>query len=355
MKVTDASVARLASAKASGDVRTESAPTMLRQASSAAANSASPGKLGDLAAPRFDVLLLAPDAGNRAMLSRVLVAHCRHVDIAANPVEAQRLLLQNDAAGIAVLDLHCASFSGTDVYAEMCQRLPRDRELAVIFLARSPSVNDVVRALRLGAVDLLRSPVHPEHLLDAVARASSALARQAVLRQCAAAVNALTAEMHAQTSALLSAVRTLPKLRARDDADGTVEFTETLDWQAQHEDVSSLPYTQRQRRRVSSAIKDQARRREVLGGSLVDDFACWDMLLDLHQGSLAGRGISVSSLCSATSVPVTTALRRLDEMLLAGLITRTRDSADRRRVMVRLTEQAAERLRRYFDVAGPGP
>ncbi len=348
-----ANVARLASASASVETITQPAARTARQASNAAANDAS-GRKTDIQARPFDVLLLASNAGGHASPSRVLAAERYQVHIAATPAEAKRLLLQTEAIGIAVLDLQGQAFNGTVVYAELCQCLPRDRELAAIFLAHSPSVNDVVRALRLSAVDMLRSPVQPEHLVDAVGRATSLMERRTMLRDGAAALDRAMAAMTATADDLLHAARTVPPVRAPSAANGSVEFTETLDWRAQHEDTPSLAYTQRQRQRVAAAIKAQALRRDILGAALVDDFACWDMLLDLYEKALASRTVSVSSLCSAASVPPTTALRRIEEMMSSGLITRLRDGTDRRRVLVQLTPAAATRLRFYFDTVG-GP
>ena len=124
-----------------------------------------------------------------------------------------------------------------------------------------------------------------------------------MLRDGAAALDRAMTEMTATADHLLHAARTIPPVRAPSAADGSVEFTETLDWRARQEDTPSLAYTQRQRQRVAAAIKAQALRRDILGASLVDDFACWDMLLDLYEKALASRTVSVSSLCSAASVP----------------------------------------------------
>ncbi len=44
----------------------------------------------------------------------------------------------------------------------------------------------------------------------------------------------------------------------------------------------------------------------------------WDMLLDLALSEASGRRISVTSLCIASGVPTTTALRRLDDLQAAA-------------------------------------
>ncbi len=297
------------------------------------------------------VLLLAREHGGPDAPSRVLTTHRYLVHIADTPAEAHRLVLQNADIGIAVIELQGETFRGTEVYAGLTQHLPHDRELACIFLARSPSVNDVVRALRMGAVDLLRKPVDPAHLIDAVSRAETALTRRATLREGAREMADLVEELRRRTAAQLDGVRHTPALGPSHRANASVEFTEMLDPQAQREDSSSLAYNQRQRRHVTAAIRSQTLRREMLGAHLVGN-PCWDMLLDLHEKALLGRSVSVSSLCGVVPVPATTALRRLDDMVIAGLISRVRDSSDARRVLIQLTESGTRKLRAYFDTVG---
>ena len=73
------------------------------------------------------------------------------------------------------------------------------------------------------------------------------------------------------------------------------------------------------------------------------------MLLDLMNERLAGKEVAVSSLCIAAGVPQTTGLRRIDDLIRAGLLVRREDPRDRRRVFVDLADTAVERLNRYMD------
>ncbi|WP_325403926.1 winged helix DNA-binding protein [Parvibaculum sp.] len=75
----------------------------------------------------------------------------------------------------------------------------------------------------------------------------------------------------------------------------------------------------------------------------------WDMLLDLTHARLAGKRVSVSSLCIAAHVPATTALRRIGDLVASGLAVRIKDENDGRRVFVELTEDGFERMGRYLE------
>jgi len=76
-------------------------------------------------------------------------------------------------------------------------------------------------------------------------------------------------------------------------------------------------------------------RRRTIGDEQSDPV--WAMVLELCAARLDGRELSVTSLCLASGLPVTTALRRLDELERDGRILRNPDSTDRRRVFVRST------------------
>jgi len=74
----------------------------------------------------------------------------------------------------------------------------------------------------------------------------------------------------------------------------------------------------------------------------------WDMLLDLTHAHLHGKQISVSSLCIASRVPATTALRRIGDLVNTGLVTRMKDPRDGRRVFVELTAEGYEAMVTYL-------
>ena len=75
----------------------------------------------------------------------------------------------------------------------------------------------------------------------------------------------------------------------------------------------------------------------------------WDMLLDLTHARLSGKRVSVSSLCIASRVPATTALRRIGDLVSQGLATRVRDENDGRRVFVDLTDEGFTRMLAYIE------
>ena len=82
---------------------------------------------------------------------------------------------------------------------------------------------------------------------------------------------------------------------------------------------------------------------QILEGILEPD-STWSMLTELLRARLARRRLSVTSLCLASKSPVTTALRRIERLLEAGLVSCTQDPKDRRRKYIELTALGTEKV-----------
>lgn len=102
---------------------------------------------------------------------------------------------------------------------------------------------------------------------------------------------------------------------------------------------------------TASQVRDLLRarrlREEILPGDLFADPA-WDMLLDLLAARLEQERVSVSSLCIASAVPPTTALRWIRTLTEKGFVHRQADPHDGRRVFIALTEETANAMTRWF-------
>ena len=105
-------------------------------------------------------------------------------------------------------------------------------------------------------------------------------------------------------------------------------------------------------RLVRRIIRQRQLRARFFEGDLFADPA-WDMLLDLTAARAEHTRVSVTSLCIASGVPPTTALRWIGQMSDAGLLMRVDDETDRRRAFITLTDKAADAMSRYFaELAG---
>ena len=106
-------------------------------------------------------------------------------------------------------------------------------------------------------------------------------------------------------------------------------------------------------RLVRRIIRQRQLRARFFEADLFADPA-WDMLLDLTAARAEHTRVSVTSLCIASGVPPTTALRWIGQMTESGLLVRVEDETDRRRAFITLTDKAADAMARYFSELGKG-
>ncbi len=99
--------------------------------------------------------------------------------------------------------------------------------------------------------------------------------------------------------------------------------------------------------RVRTMIKMRQLRGRYFGNDIFADPA-WDMLLDLIAARAELRQISITSLCIASGVAPTTALRWITMMTEKGFFERREDDRDKRRAFIALSDKGATAAARYF-------
>ena len=145
-------------------------------------------------------------------------------------------------------------------------------------------------------------------------------------------------------------MRRLDELLARLGAAAVSDFTPAQS-AASHAEAALIRKTRvplPDPRLVRTIIRRRQLRSQFFEDELFADPA-WDMLLDLTAARAEHRRVSVTSLCIASGVPTTTALRWIKVLEQAELVTRVEDDTDRRRVFITLTERGAETMARYFE------
>lgn len=118
------------------------------------------------------------------------------------------------------------------------------------------------------------------------------------------------------------------------------------------EDCSRARSARIPRDHLSLARKTYALRRKraaIFGNIDLFGEPAWDILLDLYIALGEGKSVSVSSACIGSAAPPTTGLRWLGVLADEGLVVRENDTADHRRVLVRLTPAGIAAMERFFD------
>lgn len=212
--------------------------------------------------------------------------------------QALKTLTDGNRAKVVVSDLRMPELTGLE-FAEHLGRLADGDRPEVIFVSGHAGFDDAVEAIRLGARDLLTKPVDGPRLVRAVR--SALLVRQARERTATMPAVAFASGPHDRKRAALKDMRSMRKMRS-----------------------------------------------QYFPTELFSD-PCWEMLLDLYDARLAGAEVTVTSLGAASGVPLTTALRRMEQLLAHGLIERAGDIGDKRRTIVRLSQDGLDAVERFFD------
>ena len=225
-------------------------------------------------------------------------------------------------------------------------RRVREDALPLILSVPHAAIDDAVALFDDDRVTLVSDP-------DA---AQCATAIAAKLRDIGGTVHIREGEAQdAQITLLQEEVGRISRMLARLTGDGALNspppspFIEgqmrspARDWTAPAQ-VFTAPVAPHQIRQI---IRERRLRDEYFVGELFADPA-WDMLLDLYAARLEHLRVSVSSLCIAAAVPATTALRWIRTMTEAGILERTEDPHDGRRIHVALSARSEAGMHQYF-------
>lgn len=320
-------------------------------------------------APRPVVLIIDDDADTLEELSELVRTMGYPVRKASDPSAGLALLMEARDIGIVLIDLRMPRLDGLSLAARFKGAHATTVAPPFIFMSGMATIDDTVSAIRLDAADFLVKPIEPRDLARALARANDFIAtrRRDLLKRVDIMRSVEAVASHAiklanelavgQPSAIpletLGPVFTprAERGKTRSSPDESNRSTTVARDLGEHNDVKSMDDAARNeflRNRITALIATRRARSNYFESALFSD-PCWDMLLDLMKERLTGREVSVSSLCIAAGVPQTTGLRRIDDLVRAGLLVRREDPKDRRRVFVDLADTAIERLNRYIN------
>ncbi|MDJ0278707.1 winged helix DNA-binding protein [Sphingomonas sp. 2R-10] len=231
-----------------------------------------------------------------------------------------------EAAGVATASLEQA-------LPLLADRAARDRaQLVVSFPIEAL---DVVGALLLGGPATLLCEARPDERVAEIAFGGAVGSGMQAAERDAERLRRLNAEVARIAHALLRLSREGGDEGVRDRS---ADFVAPSADDAGPADIAAAT--------VRGAIRARRMRDQFLPKDLFADPG-WDMLLDLFAARLEGSRVSVSSLCIASAVPPTTALRWITTLTDAGLLMRREDPSDRRRAFIVLTARGVAGMEGY--------
>jgi len=281
--------------------------------------------------------VLAVDDEVRALrlMSRVLDSGAIGCRTAESAAEALAILRQEPGIDVLVSDMDVPTADGIE-FLDTVRREFADRPwLQLLLVTGQASFDTAVAAMRLEASDYLFKPIEPKSLRESVqhalTRAESIRKVRATtrdspgaseLRQVADTAKALAEDMR----------RTIEQDASRRDAPGTGP--------GRPEDTCL--------RTLKLLQKMHVARSGIFGEAVMPEPA-WEVLAELMRARLAGQHLSVTSLALSSKSPMTTVLRRIEDLIQGGLAARMPDPADRRRTYVELTPEGMARMQLFLE------
>lgn len=233
------------------------------------------------------VLLVEDDYALAEELAEAVSTAGISVSTVRNAGDAIRLLERQVEFQIVVTDIMLGDISGLELLRKL-SKLGPDRRIQAIVLSGYSTVDHILNALRLGVIDFLPKPVMSEELIDAIRRGLA-----------------------------LGAIAPAQRELSRGDA-------------------------------AQLLLKARRKRDSIFGADLFEDPA-WNIMLDLYSSTLRGQTVTVSDLCVASGTSATTGLRRIGTLVELGLVERTPDATDKRRVLVTQTEAGRAAMDQFTE------
>jgi CheY-like chemotaxis protein len=259
---------------------------------------------------------------------------------ATRAADALQLLSETPVIDVIVSDVRMPEMDGLSLLETIREQYQDRSWLQVLFLTGHASIETAIAALRLEAVDLLHKPVRQPELLEAVQRATvRAISQRHRLRAWQEGQSQLArlSEDVLRVTEMLTMIPTSSHGLSHNGSD-TDDFGPSL---------PDTFYRPPSNRRLLELIRMRETRQHFFDDKLFAD-PVLQMLLDMMENRLLRRQVSVLNLCQSSGVPISTAIRRLDDLEQSGFIIRWDDPKDGRRQLVKLTPKALQKLTGYL-------
>jgi CheY-like chemotaxis protein len=267
-------------------------------------------ELPDSLISKMKVLVVEDDLATLTAYGELLSGLGYEPILAESVSTALQVLSQQASIGIVLTDLNLPVMGGLDLLEEVACRFALQRPIEMIVATGNGSLDIAIQAMRLRASDFLTKPVSSADLSAALRRASRSLAGERLRPQSKTGEQPPAADP------------TTPVVPADRDAPSDEDLLAML--------------------RTLKRSSDQ--RSEFFDQTIFGD-PCWDILLELTAARIQGQTVPVSSACTATHLPFSTALRHIRRLVDLGMIKRWQDPDDRRRDLLDVEDAAFDSMK----------
>jgi CheY-like chemotaxis protein/DNA-binding MarR family transcriptional regulator len=281
------------------------------------------------------VLVVDDEVRALRLMARVLGSSSIACRTAESAAEALDILRADPVIDVVVSDICMPTTDGIEFLGTVRSELADRRWLQLLLVTGQASIETAVAAMRLEASDYLFKPIEPKSLREAV---QHALTRAESIRQ--------VQQVHSDSPGAHELLQIADTARAlAEDMRRTIEQDhvrrDTVARGGERPEDTGL--------RTLRLLQQLQEARSSIFGEAVMPEPAWEMLAELMRARLAGQHLSVTSLALSSKSPMTTALRRIEDLIQGGLAERLPDPTDRRRTYVELTPEGMARMRLFLE------
>jgi len=284
------------------------------------------------------VLVVDDEVRALRLMSRVLGSSAITCRTAESAAEALEILRHAPEIEVVVSDIYMPTTDGIEFLGTVRREFADRPWLQLLLVTGQASLETAVAAMRLEASDYLFKPIEPKSLRESVQHALTRA--ESVRRVRSASTDTAGARELQQIADTAKALAEDMRRTIEQDSSSRRESGGAAQGATRPED-SSL-------RTLKLLQKLQEARSSIFGEAVMPEPA-WEMLAELMRARLAGQHLSVTSLALSSKSPMTTALRRIEDLIQGGLAARMPDPTDRRRTYVELTPEGMARMQLFLE------
>jgi len=279
------------------------------------------------------ILIVDDEPSSLKLFCRVLGPPGFDVHPVSSGAEALLALREDRDFDVVLSDLWMPGLDGVQLLREVRSEFQDRPWLQFVMVSGNATLDSAVRAIHGDACGYLFKPIVPRDLIATVKQAAKRAAEaRAAVRPTLPADGAGSSD--AELSQLTDTVRVLVRrLREQPHLPPAPAMS------------PAGPRTEAEL--LQSLVRMQEMRARTFGESVTGE-PSWEMLTELMLAKLSGRRVSVTSVCLASKARVTTALRRLEELVDQGFVLRIPDPRDRRRTNLQISEEGERRMRAFL-------
>lgn len=236
---------------------------------------------------------------------------------------------------ILVSDLCMPGLSGLDL-ARFLHHQTSPHPVEIVLVSAHTGFGEAVEALQWGVMDFLMKPVALPQLAITLDRACAKVteclaqtARRSNLEDLASNVLEMARDILGQSG--VGADATPAPIRPSGDPS------------------ASAPWDSRHRLAMIKLFQSSRRSRNRLFECCGGGDPCWEIVLFVLEQEALGRSVSVTSACHAATIPQSTAIRKIDDLVGQGVLLRESDPEDRRRILLKSSFKCNEMAETYFQ------